>query len=1263
MSLEAQRPPTFLLENFSSYPASHKIYSLLRNGGEFFLYKKKFVVGMKRKPRFVDLAEDLSCLNIRTEKGGRIKRKKALSSLMNVCRGVYGLQRENMLAFSLIFSDQIIVVLEPYIIEDLDKWVKAFLWLKNSFISASSRRIEKQISRMLAPKACQLLLQAGGVFQVFKGSKPQKLTSLGLLRIRITGLSQLCETKANGNAYVLLGPAELEKLSQTWGALQAVLRESSLEVSASGFTAKSWDQKDTISSKVRSFSYANFSQSRRSSHSNSISVKRVSPKQLSNMRTATSPVAMEEDGSGYRMRKVASFGELNAKKERLTTKSSYNQIDLRELMEVLSEEDCPGIHQGRFVFSLKFEGDQKYGKDSQPLILTLKVSSSHEHQLWTKCFRWLVKELKTRSCKTKDKVVNAEPTIDWLSFHGFNVVKELKGRTWLVRRADLPCDSSNLFALRICKKRRFSEMEEMVKLSNRVSSPFLVEYFQIGRDVSQNKLWFLMEYMDGGSLQDVVAKIPSQTIEERHVAYVAYCCIAALGALHKENIVHGDIHAGSIFLTLSGMVKLGDYIWNSTNARPGMGERKGKEEQREKGRVWRSAVQPEQDLISLGYMCLKLRYGKAILDFKEPTHSISDRADITRGRRLQLRVPLSRSATPRCSKKLHCSLEMQDFLKFIIFSRNTAGVNESLLRHPFLECYNKREHVFMSRRILAELVKLISHDELPITRFKSRFRSRTDGRGSLLKIILSPFSRSKSSGREKCTFKDPGPTPGVAQTDMADLLLKQYMSLMEANTKPAHTKDAKKGNWKDFSVNSPGTIATMLARVRKDKLEIKSPFSSPLVFRRRATVVRKLNDLQITRGRHQQRRQISNVRVPSLVINSFAEKKKTLNTVNTEDMSSNGAVPMLEVDHSSASPVEKTGIHAEIGSMMATQITLRELVPLGPLGRGASGFVELALHLPTRMPVALKCIDVHEAKQRSQICKELETLQKVDHPNVLTLIGAFEISGRFIIALDYMNLGNLSTLVRRFGAIPEEYMQTIASQVLNGLAHLHSLQIIHRDFKPENILITVKGVTKISDFGLSKTLDQQQGMTKRALGTRWIQSPERIQNDQYTFSADMWSFGLSMMFCATNSFPVPTEYWSLVSTITKRAPTLDPDVFSQDFCDFVSQTLQLVPKDRPTAKELRKHKFLQGELPLLSAWLEEKLKTAGSEDKLGRFGPSMRRWLEDKDDAEIRSKRLKELAQDSHLDELASELLVDCKALRETIKTCVQLAETEDPTL
>jgi Protein kinase domain len=260
---------------------------------------------------------------------------------------------------------------------------------------------------------------------------------------------------------------------------------------------------------------------------------------------------------------------------------------------------------------------------------------------------------------------------------------------------------------------------------------------------------------------------------------------------------------------------------------------------------------------------------------------------------------------------------------------------------------------------------------------------------------------------------------------------------------------------------------------------------------------------------------------------------------------------------------------------LGKRMSAADVIEFGVAGAGQNGVVKKALFLSDLDIVAVKAISVYDNARRHQMTEELKVFLNYNHPNLINLVGAYYNDGTLCMALEYMNRGSLHRLVEKQGPLSGDIIRSVAKQLAAGLAYIHSQYQIHRDIKPENVLLNNRGDVKISDFGLVKQLSSSNDVCHTFLGTTSYLSPERITGKDFSFPADIWSLGITLIYCASGTLPLPNEYWALVTNISQNpSPSLDRSRFSAKLCDFIDQCLKKDPNDRATAEMLMKHPFL-----------------------------------------------------------------------------------------
>lgn len=181
------------------------------------------------------------------------------------------------------------------------------------------------------------------------------------------------------------------------------------------------------------------------------------------------------------------------------------------------------------------------------------------------------------------------------------------------------------------------------------------------------------------------------------------------------------------------------------------------------------------------------------------------------------------------------------------------------------------------------------------------------------------------------------------------------------------------------------------------------------------------------------------------------------------------------------------------------------------LGRGGMGVVYLARDTQLDRPVALKFLgsmvdDSDEFKQR--FVREAKAAAKVTHPNIVSIydIGAQE--GSAYIAMEYVEGASLSRYVLAKGRLPIRESVNIMLQVCSALDAIHQAQIVHRDIKPDNVLIGRGGLVKLMDFGLAKMENARLTAPGCIMGTPAYMSPEQVRGLDVDVRSDIYSLGL-----------------------------------------------------------------------------------------------------------------------------------------------------------
>ncbi|EKX39715.1 hypothetical protein GUITHDRAFT_61044, partial [Guillardia theta CCMP2712] len=266
------------------------------------------------------------------------------------------------------------------------------------------------------------------------------------------------------------------------------------------------------------------------------------------------------------------------------------------------------------------------------------------------------------------------------------------------------------------------------------------------------------------------------------------------------------------------------------------------------------------------------------------------------------------------------------------------------------------------------------------------------------------------------------------------------------------------------------------------------------------------------------------------------------------------------------------------------------------LGQGAYGSVHMGMKGDGTL-LAVKRLDLSSDKGRhvfDTYNMEKTLLEKLKHPNIVRYIASKVVSKSLaVIWMEYVPGGSVANILQAFGAMSEDILRHYTRQILQGLHYLHSNAVIHRDIKPGNILVTVSGVVKLSDFGSSlrvtSTLQKGSGGLKavQPVGTPNYIAPEvvRAKNERdYTYNIDIWSLGITAIEMITAELPFQeyTNHMALIWNIGRLSkdkpnapkPPVPPRSMSEEGRDFILKCLEPDPAMRLHSAELLKHEFV-----------------------------------------------------------------------------------------
>eukprot|EP01124_Arcella_intermedia_P029071 TRINITY_DN6051_c0_g2_i6.p1 TRINITY_DN6051_c0_g2~~TRINITY_DN6051_c0_g2_i6.p1 ORF type:complete len:428 (-),score=136.67 TRINITY_DN6051_c0_g2_i6:81-1364(-) len=250
---------------------------------------------------------------------------------------------------------------------------------------------------------------------------------------------------------------------------------------------------------------------------------------------------------------------------------------------------------------------------------------------------------------------------------------------------------------------------------------------------------------------------------------------------------------------------------------------------------------------------------------------------------------------------------------------------------------------------------------------------------------------------------------------------------------------------------------------------------------------------------------------------------------------------------------------------------------LSEIGKGRFSVVYKAQHQQTQQTCAIKETTLNPADLHllPTIQREVDLLRQLDHPNIVKVLDCINTKRKVYVILENAQKGDLLRVMRQRGApFEEEAVGGVARQVLAGLAYLHERNIIHRDLKAANLLLTEDNVIKLADFGTARVVDAQKSMT--VIGTPYWMAPEIIELEVSGVAADVWSLGCTCVELVQGKppyFDMPTMT-ALFRICEDEHPPLPLGV-SPKMVDFLLRCFVKDPKLRATVQVLLKHPWVK----------------------------------------------------------------------------------------
>ncbi len=196
------------------------------------------------------------------------------------------------------------------------------------------------------------------------------------------------------------------------------------------------------------------------------------------------------------------------------------------------------------------------------------------------------------------------------------------------------------------------------------------------------------------------------------------------------------------------------------------------------------------------------------------------------------------------------------------------------------------------------------------------------------------------------------------------------------------------------------------------------------------------------------------------------------------------------------------------------------------IGSGGSADVYLAEDLKLQRKVAVKILSPLYASNRNFVIrfkKEAQILARLNDPNIVAIFDWGQVENSYYICMEYVNGLSLSEIIEKQGIINPITAARYSIQICNALGVAHKNNLIHRDIKPQNIIVSADGTVKITDFGIAKSLLEDNTKTLNILGTSYYISPEQAQGKVLSYATDIYSLGIVLYEMLTADVPFRGE--------------------------------------------------------------------------------------------------------------------------------------------
>ena len=285
--------------------------------------------------------------------------------------------------------------------------------------------------------------------------------------------------------------------------------------------------------------------------------------------------------------------------------------------------------------------------------------------------------------------------------------------------------------------------------------------------------------------------------------------------------------------------------------------------------------------------------------------------------------------------------------------------------------------------------------------------------------------------------------------------------------------------------------------------------------------------------------------------------------------------PVFTAGGNMASPTMVRSMAGGTGMLAIGQTFAGRYEVKSMLGVGGMGVVYRAIDNQLGEPVAIKTLkDDAVASDSTMLARfkdEIRLARKITHRNVVRTYDIGEVEGMYYITMEFVEGQSLKHLIQSRGQLPVPVALTVGKQLCRALEVAHEQGVIHRDIKPQNLIVEPSGTLKVMDFGIARLASRTDGVTQAgmAIGTPEYMAPEQLLGDNVDFRADLYAAGCVLFECLTGRTPFVAD--SPITLVAKQLEELPPSPSSlnaevpESLAQLILRTLSKDPADRPSS--------------------------------------------------------------------------------------------------